>query len=274
MLIPENVRQECMPMMVYNVCKLASYRECTKQDIIRLITAGTCDAQNDDDTADEVLDTKSANPVSKVIKFCTDGEFVKEDNGKYKCLINPTCLSSFSDFTYEILCNLKKRENSSFDVFFNAVMNQKRNISDYSTAQSYIKLVKNEKVKSEDRVHGCLFWMEALGFIGFDGIKKGSIHFSMDDVIQQFVIKKGINGYYNASAFFSLMKNEIPFIDYCLKDNVVNYAMSQGLRVLERQGILRFDTQSDSGDIWHLEQSPVFVDGNEFSRVKVDADGK
>ncbi len=274
MLIPENVRQECMPMMVYNVCRLVSYRECTKQDIIRLITAGTSNDSNENDYSEENSDNKSINPISQVIKFCIDGEFIKEENGKYKCLVDSACLESFADFTYEILCGLKKKVNSSFDVFFNSVINQKRNVSDYSTAQSYIKLVKNEKVKSENRVHGCLFWMEALGFIGFDGNKKGSIHFCLEEVIQQFIEKKGLTGYYNASVFFNLMKNEIPLIEYCLKDNVVNYSMSQGLRVLERQGIIQFDTQSDSGDIWHLEQSPVFVDGNEFSRVKVNIDGK
>ena len=269
MLIPDSLRQEDMPMMVYFVCKFISGGEYSEQQIIDNVTAAAKKGMEY-----YRLNTPSdSNPIQQVMSFAEyqNNFILKNKNGKLETTFSKEELKSFDDFSYATLKKIKIDKDNKFSKMLAWLLGEKQDLSKYTRATDFPVAMNIEGIDA-NIIHGFLFWIEMLGLVCFEGRRTGTVAYSLETVLARYLerhpeLKK--RGSIPMREFCEELVDEIPLLGLCIKGNNISFPLSQGFRVLEHMEKIKFDYMKDSGDVWHLSQSSVFKSGNNFSNVRV-----
>lgn len=270
MLIPDTLRQEDMPMMVYFVCKFISGGEYSEKQIIDNITASP---QKGNDYY-RLNSPSDSNPIQHVMGFAEyQNNFIYENtDGKYKTVFSKDELESYSEFSYATIKKIAIDKDNKFSKMLAWLLSEKQELSKYTRANDFPVAMNIEGVDDANIIHGFLFWIEMLGLVCFEGRRTGSITYSLETILSKYLekhpeLKK--RGSIPMREFCDEIVGEIPLLGLCIKGNNLSFPISQGFRVLEHAQKIKFDYMKDSGDVWHLSQSSVFTSGNNFSNVRV-----
>ena len=93
MLIPDSLRMEHMPKIVYVLVKLVNAGLYSEEELRKRITASICKEYND----------TSRERFNLLLSFACDGNLIYEENGYYKTKFVDEELRTFSEFTYALL---------------------------------------------------------------------------------------------------------------------------------------------------------------------------
>lgn len=266
MLIPDSVRQEDMPMMVYFLCKLVSSGKYTEDEAINLLTASTISGFS--------KYKSESNPIADVVRFTRDeGKFIKEgQDGILYSDFSEEEISTFALFMDAILKKMQIDEKNKFIRMLKWLLVEKRDLSRFTKTSDYPAAMNIDGVNDENTVHGFLFWAEAMGVITFEGKKGGTVVYSLESILERYVERHpelSKRGAIPAREFLDELTEEVFFIPMCIHNNTLSFALSQGIRILEQAGMIELLTANDSGDSWHLYPSEVFLKGNNFSNIRV-----
>lgn len=271
MLIPNTLRMEHMPKMVYVLIKLINSGEYTSEDLRKRITASMCQEYED----------VSRDRFNLLLTFACAGELITEENGFYKTEFKENELISFDEFAYSLLGKM----SSATDNMFNALLRYYLSTSNFeesefsSSAEKFrIKAIENAEVKKynveEDSIHGFLFWIEAFQIANFEGNRTGHVYFAIENLLMKYLekhpeIKNA--GSMPVREFLDRLQQDIYFIPFCCESdrNGITYPMAQALRILENMDMIQLEYRQDSDQMWHLPASFVFSSGNTFTNVRV-----
>lgn len=271
MLIPNVLRQEHMPKMVYALIKLVYSGNYTSEDLRKRITASMC----------KEYDDTSRNNFNLLLSFAEKGQMIKEENGYYRTEFQENELASFSEFTYSLLGKMYSGEETMFNSLLKYYLSTDKFIeSEFSSSAGKFreKALENAEVKKyhveEDNIHGFLFWIEAFQIANFEGNRSGHVYFSLENLLIKYMEKHPEirnQGSMPVKVFLEKLTQDIYFIPYCCESdrNGITYPMAQALRVLENMEIIELEYRQDSDQMWHLPTSYVFTNGNTFTNVRV-----
>jgi hypothetical protein len=246
MKIADSLRPECMPEIIYSICKLAGSNSYKKDEIKRYIT----------------LDCDSVQEYNKAFAFANECGFIKSAGDEsVSTVFTPEQLSSFKNFRHAIFMNVFKGEPTMFNSLARWYLSQNSDIFGVKSAQDLAVMFPKEifSGKEKDSALGFRFWMVALGLCMFS--KTGNslcLVFATNNAIQEWLeyekpFKK--NTTILAKDFFAKLKADCPVFESCIDGNQINLALSMGLRVLHLNGVIELKYVTDSGDIWHLVES-------------------
>lgn len=246
MRIADSLRQECMPEMIYSICKLVGSKSYSKDEIKRLIS----------------LDCEETSNFNKAYRFAIECEFVKEnDDNKVKTNFSDKQLSSFVFFRYAIFEDVFTNSSTTFTSLAKWFLTQNTDVFTLKSAESFAAQIPNDMFAGveKDYILGFRFWMTALGLGMFS--KSGAsdvLVFATNNILKNWVeiskpFKKG--SHVLAKEFFERLQKDCPVFADCIKGNDINISLSLGLRVLHTNNLIELKYTTDSGDIWHLTNS-------------------
>ena len=246
MKISDNLRHECMPEMVYSICKLAGNKSYSKNDLRRLIT----------------LDSDDLQIYNKVFRFSVECGFITEGVDDTVIVnFSKDQLASFRAFRYTIVMDIFKSSGTMFTALAKWYLSQSTDIFTYKSAQDLAVAIPNDIFSGieKDYILGFRFWMAALGFGMFS--KSGAseiLVFATNNILLDWLsfekpFKKGKP--ILSREFFGLLTQNCPAFSDCVSGNDINVALSMGLRVLHLNEVIKLKYTTDSGDIWHLSNS-------------------
>ena len=271
MLIPDVLRQEHMPKMVYALVKLVHSGKYTDEDLRKRITASMC----------KEYDDNSRNNFNLILSFAEKGELIKEENGYYNTEFQENELVNFSEFTYALLGKMNSAEETMFNSLLRYYLSTDSFIeSEFSSSAGKFreKALENAEVKKyhveEDNIHGFLFWIEAFQIANFEGNRSGHVYFSLENLLIKYLEKHPEirnKGSMPVKLFLDTLAEDIYFIPYCCETdrNWITYPMAQALRILENLEMIQLEYRQDSDQIWHLPGSLIFASGNRFTNVRI-----
>lgn len=244
MKIADSLRHECMPEMVYSICKLAN-GERERSDIQRLITLGATDKESQDQ-------------FSNVFNFAKECNFISEDNTKIICLLDSAKLNSFKEFRMQVAKGVFENRNTKFCKAAEWFLSQnKADMFSLDNAEKLSSSFTSSFGFNPDKYFalGFRFWMVALGFAAFQGYRKSAIAFACFDIISQWIheskLEKGKA--IPARLFFDSLGGDIAIFNSMISNNKLNTALSMALRTLRDAGVISLVYTKDSSDVWHLE---------------------
>lgn len=245
MKIADSLRQECMPEIIYSICKFVGNKSYKKDEIKRYITLN-CDSVQD---------------YNKAFSFANECGFIKTDSGdNVTTAFTQDQLSSFRNFRHTIFKEVFKSEPTMFNLLAKWFLNQNSEIFNVKSAQDLaVKFPPEIFKKEKESVLGFRFWMVALGLCMFSKSGKTlKLNFATHNAILDWLeyekpFKKGST--ILAKDFFDRLITECPVFESCVEDNHLNFALSLGLRVLHMNGDIELKYVTDSGDIWYLVES-------------------
>lgn len=281
MLIPENLRQEHMPMMVFALCKLVKMGKYNDEELINRLFY-------------QFAEKTDNNLPGMVLDFAEKGEFVKKENDVFVTDFTNEELSSTRSFSRAILRKIDMDESKKFSSVLQWLLWEDLKFEELETHKDVkSEMDENDKLKSmninENYVHGFLFWTEFLGITVATSVSKGEkdksltdrnvgrsmgcYNFSLEDILFEVINdrKKELlkRGNMPVSEFLEIMADDISFIPLCFNGTTVCFVLSYALRVLERMGVVYLSTIDDSPETWHLTKSETFTTGNSFTNIKV-----
>ena len=247
MKIADTLRHECMPEMVFSVCKLAN-GQYSRSEMQRLIIL--------DD-----MDNESQTQFSKVFNFAKECNFITEERDKVICLLGED-ISSFKKFRMQVVKGIFSNRNTKFVKAAEWFLNQNDiDIFSIDTAEKLSVSFSTNLGFKPDKYFalGFRFWLVALGFAAFQGYRKAAIAFSCHDIIEQWIYESDFEKckQINARNFFNALCGDIPVFDTMISNNKLNMAFSMGLRVLRDIGVIQLQYTKDSSDVWHLDESKL-----------------
>ncbi len=260
MLIPDSLRQENMPMMVYYLCKAVASGKYSEDEIKENITAF-----RDDKT--------STDAYNRVFKF-SENVFIFKDKktNELSCVFSMDELADYSSFSSALLEKIELNQTNKFSqMLMWLIGSENRKLDKYPRAEDFVPAMGINGI-DQNNVHGFLFWCEMLGLISFSSYRSGRVAYSLDSVLSKYLEKHEElkqEGFIPAKKFFDYLAKDIFFIKLCIHDNNVSYPLSQAIRMLEQAELIKLETMKDVGDVWHLSKSDVMVKGNNFTNIKV-----
>lgn len=262
MNISNSLRQECMPEMVYTICKLAESKTYDKETLKRLITLDSS--------------SKESNELfNKVYRFALDCKFlIDKTDDKVYVNFDSKELESFRLFRYKIFRNVFTNLSTVFPEIAMWYLSQDTDVFAKKSVVELLTIIPQEMgVTSEEYLLGFRFWMVALGLASLQ--KSGQSltfvfathHILMDwlEISNPFKKKSTIR----ARDFFSKLIEVCPIFNSCVSGNNINLALSMGLRVLHLNGMIELKYITDSGDIWHLTNSISYPNTNNITEIIV-----
>lgn len=266
MLIPENLRQEHMPMMVYAICNIAKKGMYSEEELIKQLTLSI-------DFSDE-----SCGLARKVLLFCKDANFVEIDKGIVISNFTDAELETPADFSVALLKKIDFEKSEKFSAMLKWFLWKGLSVE----ALEYHKDVRNEMLEdtylkqlniSEDTTHGFLFWVEFLGIATHTWQKMGCYNYSIDDILLKYIEKNRAElikyGSMPTLEFLNILSKDIGFIPYCYANTEICCSLSLAFRILDRLGKIEIIDKNDGSMTWHLEKSYTFKVGNSFTNIKV-----
>lgn len=271
MKIADSLRQECMPEMVYSICKMTLiYND--KEKIQRAI----CLNNNSQ---------KSQDQFNTVYKFAKDCGFITEQKGKAYCLLDNNKLETFAQFRFQVANNVFQTNDSLFEKIAKWYMNK----DDYYifTRESSESLAEytNSELKTEiDKYYalGFRFWMVDLGFLSFQNYRRGAMLFSCHNYLLQWIKDQNFeeNIFFPVRKMMDRLIMDCPLFESMIHNNHLNLAFSMAMRVLKNAEYIDARRVKDSGDVWHIEDSvldPWIISDsdltskyrNEFTELKI-----
>ena len=246
MKIADSLRQECMPEIIYSICKLAGSKSYKKDEIKTYIT----------------LNCNSVQEYNKAFAFANECGFIKSSGDeRVSTVFTKEQLTSFRRFRHAIFMSVFKDEPTIFNSLARWYLGQNVEIFGVKSAQDLAVLFPKEisSGKEKDAALGFRFWMVALGLCMFS--KTGNslcLVFATNNAIRDWLeFEKPFeqNTTILAKDFFDKLISDCPIFESCIDENQINLALSMGLRVLHLDGVIELKYVTDSGDIWHLVES-------------------
>lgn len=246
MKIADSLRQECMPEMVYTLCKMTCV-----QDDREKIQAAIC-------LKDSVK--KSQEQFNIVYLFAKNCGFITEQNGKVKCLLDESKMDTFRQFRMQIAKNVFKTNDSKFEKIARWYMGKEDYyIFSRDTADSLSEYINQElHVEiSKDYTLGFRFWMADLGFLSFQNYRRGALMFSCHNFLLQWINEQGfVEGeFFPVRKMMDTLITDCPLFESMIYNNHLNLALSMAMRVLKNAGYIDTIRVKDSGDVWHIKDS-------------------
>ena len=270
MIIPDTVRQEDMPQMVYILCKLASLNNYSKDQIRKLMTSSN-QKEYDDDNGKERFD--------HVFNFAKSAGMISEEHESITSNFKNGEVESFYKFTLALLKKMELQKNGKFDTMLKWLLLQDSDIENIKkTSDIKIRMDQDKTLQvlniQEDLLHGFEFWCEAFQIINFADNKRGRIFFCLEDLLlgvlnNNIFDKKGLMPVHE---FFRELEEYIYFMPYTYSfdDKRIYYPLSRAIRVLELSNKISLNTVQDSEQTWHLYPSEIYRAGNNFTHIKVN----
>lgn len=258
MKIADSLRQECMPEIIYSICKLVSSKSYKKEEIKRLIT----------------LNCDSVQEYNKAYAFANECGFIKSGGDeKVSTVFSKEQLSSFRNFRYVIFKEIFKGALTIFNLLARWFLGQGSEIFGVKSAQDLSVKFPKETFAGKDFALGFRFWMVSLGLGMFS--KTGNsqcLVFATNNAIQDWLefekpFKK--NTTILAKEFFDKLVSDCPVFESCINRNQINLSLSMGLRVLHINGVIELKYVTDSGDIWYLVESISNLRTNKITEIIV-----
>jgi len=271
MLIPNSLRMEHMPKMVYSLVKLVCNGDYSEDELRKRITASI---------SKEYQDT-SKDRFNLILGFAKDSGMISEENGLFKSDFTTLEMESFSEFTYSLLKRMSIRNDNMFDAMLRYYLSADKYVeSEFTTSANKFreKVIEDAEVKrfhvEEDSVHGFFFWIEAFEIANFEENRRGHVYYCLENLLIKYLnkhpeIKK--MGSLPTKAFLDKLSEDLYFIPFCCETerNRITYPLAQALRILENMEIIDLEYRQDSDQMWHLPKSDIFVNGNTFTNVRV-----
>ena len=249
MKIHDSLRQECMPEMVYSICKLAESKQYEKNELKRLITLGSSTKE-------------SIEQFNKIYRFSIESAFISEsDDEMVQTQFTKQQLSDFRSFRYAVFMEVFQDNTAIFTGLCKWYLSQGTEIFTKKSAQD-LGIEMPEYIFSgidKEYVLGFRFWAVALGIAILQKAGSGAtLVFATNQIIEDWLkfakpFKK--NTTILAKEFFNVLLSSCPVFTDCINGNDINCALSMGLRVLHQNNIINLGFTTDSGDIWHLTNS-------------------
>ncbi len=267
MLIPDNLRQEHMPMMVYALCKAVKNGSYSEDELIKFLSASRV-------TNDE----KSIAQAGNVATFAKNAGFISDEKGILTTDFSSEELDTPLDFSYAVLKRLDIEGSKKFAILLKWYLWRGTSVEAIENHTEMRKeMLEDAKIKqmnvSVDLVHGFLFWIEFLGIATPSYTTMGCYEYSIENVLINYIkdhqaeLRK--HGNMPAKEFFDSLSIGVCFIPLCYEKTTVCSALSYALRVIERLGIIEIEDKNDGSVTWHLEKSNSFKTGNSFTNIKV-----
>lgn len=257
MKIHDSLRQECMPEMVFVLCKLSANGSYTKEKLKKLIT----------------LDTDKTDNYNKVFRFAVECGFLTETpEGIIHCEFSTSQVSSFKNFRYAVFHEINKPDGTVFNTLAQWYLSQGLDILQLSADRDLTTWAIRADISAnidENIIHGFRFWMAAFGLVTSE---KYPLVFSTNVVMEEWLKQAtpfAKNTPILARQFFDTLIREIPLFAGCISDNNLNVALSMGLRVLHLNKLIELKYTTDSGDTWHLTESISNPSTNHITEIIV-----
>ncbi len=248
MKIADSLRQECMPEMVYSICKMTIIKN-DRGSIQRAITLG----DNRKETQEQ---------FNQVFRFACDCEFIKEDkgSGRVECLLDTSKLGSFAQFRMQVANNVFSNKNSKFTKISEWYLGKEDDyIFSLDTSESLAAYINSELNLKVDKFYalGFRFWMVDLGFLSFQNYRKSAMMFSCHNYLIQWIGEKKFvrKKYFPVREFMDELIRDCAIFDSMIRNNHLNLAFSMAMRVLKSAGYIDARRVKDSGDVWHIKDS-------------------
>ncbi len=260
MKIHDSLRQECMPEMVYSICKLAGSKKYSKVELKKLITLDSTDVQT----------------YNKAYRFAVECGFIKEDSSDIVISnFKKEELSDFKNFRYTIFMNIYNNENTTFNELSKWFLSQNSDVFKYKSAQDLSIVIPNDMFSNieKDYILGFRFWIVALGLGMLQKSGSGNmLVFSCNTILSEWLknakpFKK--NQTIIMKDFIKTLTEQCPVFSSCINGNNINLALSMGLRVLHINNIIELKYTTDSGNIWHLTNSLTNPATNNITEIIV-----
>lgn len=260
MKISDSLRHECMPEMVYTICKLAGSKTYKRDVIRRLITLGCDDVQI----------------YNKVFRFSVECGFISEGADEaITTNFTKEQLASFRSFRFAVFKDIFKNSGTIFTSLARWYLSQDTDIFTYKSAQDLAVAIPNDIFSGieKDYVLGFRFWMVALGLGMFSKSGASEIMvFAVNNILADYLrfdtpFRKG--KVILAKNFFETLVRDCPAFSDCIVGNEINTALSMGLRVLHLNDVIELKYTTDSGDIWHLVNSISLPQTNNITEIMV-----
>lgn len=260
MKIADTLRQECMPEMVYSICKLAGNKSYNKDEIKKLIT----------------LNSSDLSVFNKAYRFSIDCGFISENpDDKVAINFDSDQIESFRNFRYAVFMDVFKNNSTTFTSVAKWFLSQDKEILNQKSAQDLALALPTDTfgVMEADYILGFRFWMVALGLGMFSrSIRSDVLVFATNKIILDWLkmsepFKKGIT--VPAKDFFDRLLTDCPAFETCINSNQVSLSLSMGLRVLHSNNVIELKYTTDSGDIWLLTKSISNPNTNKITEITV-----
>lgn len=258
MKIDNSLRQECMPDMVYTICKLAGYKDYKREEIKDLITLKTTETSN----------------FEKAFKFAIDSGFLSSNiKGIIKPNFSEEELSTFKNFRYKTCKEVYKDADTVFYKLTKWYLTCDSSIFKVKIGDLNIRAQDEVEKVTVDYIRGFCFWLSALGIGIFQKLATSkTMVFSLNEIMHDWILNENYfnkNQKINPSNFFNKLIGDFPFLEDCINDKNLNQALSMGLRVLHNNKILELVYTPDSLDVWHLTNSVISGNTNRISGIIV-----
>lgn len=259
MKIADTLRHECMPAMVYSICKMC-INDIEKNELQKLITL-------DDNSK------PSQEQFNKVFAFAKECMFIAENNGIVSCKLNADKLNSFKEFRMQVFKGVFENRNTKFTKMVEWYLQKSStDIFAVDTADALAALVNAEIGLGVDKFFalGFRFWMVDLGLAAMQNYRKSAIVFACHNIIKQILEECDLekNRSIQARIFMNNLLEEGVVFKGLVSNNKINTALSMALRVLRDAGSIELIYVKDSSDVWHLQDSKFDVNNfNKFTEV-------
>lgn len=268
MLIPDNLRQEDMPMMVYALCKAVNEKKLSEEELIRYISV-----------TDNYSDENSVTIVRTVLNFTRKAGFICIDNSKKLYTeFTESELGTPVAFAQAVLGKLDLENSQLFAkamrwfLWKGPLVESLETHKDVKREMDEDSLLKQFNY-SEDFVHGFLFWIEFLGIATHTSGAMGCYNYTIENILIEYFRNNAEKykkyGNMPAKDFFEMLSGDLSFIRLCYANTTVCDSLSIALRIMEKLGIVKIEDKNDGSMTWHLQKSNIFKVGNSFTNVKV-----
>ena len=261
MKIADSLRHECMPEMVYSLCKMC--QTCIeRKDLQRVITLG----DNSKSSQDQ---------FNNVLTFAIECGFIGEEDGVLLSKFEGGQLETFKSFRYAIFSEVLKNRNTKFIKMAEWYLQKSTTeIFSLDTASDLAARVNDEIALGIDKFFalGFRFWMVALGLAAQQNYRKSAVVYACHDILEQVIVESSLekNKPILAGTFMEYIVDKGAIFGVCVSNNKINMGLSMALRVLRDSNIIELNYVNDSSDIWHMEESNFDVNNlNKFTEVVI-----
>ena len=274
MKIADTLRHECMPEMVYSICKMTLIYD-DRDKIQKAICL------ND-------YSKESQNQFNTVFKFACDCNFITERNGKVNCKLDTDKLKTFAQFRMQVANGVFENRTTKFRSIAEWYMKKEDfYIFTCDTGDSLAAYINDELKLDVDKFYalGFRFWMVDLGFLSFQNYRRGAALFSCHNYLLQWIKEQNFekNTFFPVRRMMDKLFADCPLFDAMVNNNHLNLAFSMAMRVLKKAGYIDARRVKDSGDVWHIKESnldPWIISDsdsqskykNEFSELMIIGD--
>lgn len=259
MKIADSLRHECMPEMVYSLCKMCQ-TSMERKDLQRFITLG----DNSKSSQDQ---------FNNVLTFAIECGFIVEEDGFLTSKFENDELDTFKVFRYAIFVEVLKNRNTKFTKMAEWFLQKgTTEIFSLDAASDLAARVNDEIALGIDKFFalGFRFWMVGLGLAAQQNYRKSAIVFACHDILEQMIIESSLdkNKPILAGTFMEYIVEKGEIFRVCISNNKINVGLSIALRVLRDSNIIELNYVNDSSDVWHLDESKFDVNNlNKFTEV-------